>query len=83
MTQETYLEARDLQVALAYLKQVKAELETPATQNVIVLKKRQQPTAPPAQLTTALNSVESFLLAQAVTAIDDQIDALETTFANL
>lgn len=79
----TFLQAQNLKTSLTYLNQIKAELAVPETQPVIILKKRVMPAAPPAALTDALGAVEGFLLAQAVTAIQDQIDALQLSFDNL
>ena len=83
MTQSTFVSAKDLQVSLEFLNGIKLELQTAATQVAIFLVKRKLPEAPPAALTDALAAVESFLVAQAVTAIQDQINSQDANFAAL
>lgn len=83
MQDTTFITAQGLKTALVFLNAIKTELDTPATQKVVFLKARSLPTSPPAALTTALDTVEDFLVAQAVTAIQDQIDALNDSFAEL
>jgi len=80
MQDTTYTQAVNLKTTLNYLNALKAELSDAATQKVIVLKSRPQPAAPPAALTTSLAAMESFLLAQAVTEVQDQIDTLQAQF---
>lgn len=83
MQDVTFIQAQALKTTLAELLKIKADLSNAATQSVIMLVKRKLPPSPPAALTEALASVESFLLAQAVTAIQDQIDASQTSFDEL
>jgi hypothetical protein len=83
MLDTTYIQAAGLKASINYLSGIKAEMTAPTTQNVIYLKRRTLPPAPPAALTEALEEVETFLLAQAVVAIDDQIAALQLSFDNL
>jgi len=80
MLNTTFITATGLKTTLDYLNVIKAELALPDTQKVIVLKKRPQPSAPPAALTTSLADMESFLLAQAVAEVQSQIDALQDEF---
>lgn len=81
MTDTTYQQAVNLKTTLNYLNSIKAELANAATQNVIVLKRRPgQPNPPPSALTDSLSASESFLLAQAVTEIQSQIDSLQSQF---
>lgn len=94
MQDATFIQAQALKITLAELNVIKVNLATAAglisfaslkacAQTVIVLTKRTLPVSPPAALTTALADVESFLLAQAVIAIDDQIDAAQNSFSAL
>lgn len=76
MQDATYLQAVQYKEQLVYLNSLKAELAVPATQKVIVLSARTHP----ASLNTVLADVESFLLSQAVTAIQDQIDGVQVSF---
>lgn len=80
MLDTTFITAQGLKTTLTWLNQIKDELENPDTQNVIVVKKRTKPSAPPAALTTSAADIESFLLAQAVTEVDSQIAALQAEF---
>lgn len=79
MQDTTYTQAVNLKTTLNYLNALKTELGAD-TQQVIILKKRTQPAAPPQALTDSLAAMESFLLAQAVTEVQSQIDSLQTQF---
>lgn len=94
MLDETFVQAAALKVTLAELTNIKTDLATAdgltsfndlkgCAQLVIQLTKRKLPATPPAALTTALAAVESYLLAQAVTAIEDQIGAAQLSFDEL
>lgn len=94
MLDETFIQAQALRITLDELNAIKTDLATSdgltsftdlinCPQSVIMLTKSKLPRTPPAALTTALAAVESFLLAQAITAIDDQIDAAQTSFDEL
>lgn len=80
MLDSTFNTAQGLKTTLDYLNVIKTELANADTQKVIVLKKRPQPAAPPAALTTSLADMESFLLAQAVAEVQSQIDSLQAQF---
>jgi hypothetical protein len=83
MLDTTYTQAVSLKTTLDYLNAIKAELSNADTQTVIRLKKRPLPAAPPAALTDSLAAMESFLLAQAVTEVQSQIDSLQAQFTAL
>ena len=80
MLDTTYLQAVNLKTTLDYLNSLKAVIDNADTQDVILLKKRKLPAAPPTALTDSLAGMESFLLAQAATEVDSQIDALQAQF---
>lgn len=83
MQDATFITAQGLKTALTFLNNIKTELENPSTQKVVFLKSRSLPSSPTDTLSTTLNTVESFLVAQAVTAINDQINALNDAFTEL
>ena len=83
MNDTTYIAARGLKAALTFLNNISTELASPATQKVINLKSRSMPDSPTPALTDSLNGVETFLVAQAATAIQDQIDSLQASFDSL
>lgn len=80
MQDTTYTQAVNLKTTLNYLNALKIELGNADTQQVIILKKRTQPAAPPQALTDSLAAMESFLLAQAVTEVQSQISSLQAEF---
>lgn len=76
MDDSTYAYAQQYKEQLAFLNALKTELATPATQKVINLKARQHTTS----LDSVLDAMESFLVPQAVTEVQNEIDSIQALF---